>query len=100
MKKPVLYLGGVILLGAGGAAIHALAQSAPQVVKDYQPVTEQMLENPGPDDWLMYSRTFDAQRFSPLKQINKTNVNQLRLAVGDAAWTPARPRPSPSSTTA
>lgn len=50
-----------------------------QVVKDYQPVTEQMLENPAPGDWLMYSRTYDAQRFSPLKQINKSNVNQLRL---------------------
>ncbi len=51
-----------------------------QVVKDYQPVTEQMLEKPAPGDWLMYSRTFDAQRFSPLKQINKSNVNQLRVA--------------------
>ena len=51
-----------------------------QVVKNYQPVTEQMLENPAPGDWLMYSRTFDAQRFSPLKQINKSNVNNLRLA--------------------
>ncbi len=50
-----------------------------QVVKDYQPVTEKMLENPAPGDWLMYSRTYDAQRFSPLKQINKSNVNQLRL---------------------
>lgn len=50
-----------------------------QVVKDYQPVTEQMLEKPAPGDWLMYSRTFDAQRFSPLKQINKSNVNQLRV---------------------
>src|SRR6202034_1379091 len=51
-----------------------------QLVKNYQLVTEQMLENPDPNDWLMYSRTFDAQRFSPLKQINKTNVNQLHLA--------------------
>jgi alcohol dehydrogenase (cytochrome c) len=28
----------------------------------------------------MFSRTYDAQRFSPLKQINKSNVAQLRLA--------------------
>ena len=39
-----------------------------------------MLENPSPDDWLMFSRTYDAQRFSPLKQINKQNVAQLRMA--------------------
>lgn len=51
-----------------------------QVVKNYEPVTQQMLENPSPNDWLMYSRTYDAQRFSPLKQINKQNVSQLHLA--------------------
>jgi len=49
-------------------------------VQNFKPVTEQMLENPSPDDWLMFSRTYDAQRFSPLKQINKQNVGQLRMA--------------------
>jgi alcohol dehydrogenase (cytochrome c) len=48
-------------------------------VQGFVPVTQQMLENPSPDDWLMYSRTYDAQRFSPLKQINKQNVSQLRM---------------------
>jgi alcohol dehydrogenase (cytochrome c) len=28
-------------------------------------------------NWLMYSRTYDAQRFSPLTQINKKNVKRL-----------------------
>jgi alcohol dehydrogenase (cytochrome c) len=37
-----------------------------------------MLLKPSPDDWLMYSRTYDAQRFSPLKQINRQNVGQLK----------------------
>lgn len=49
-------------------------------VKNYQPVTEQMLLKPSPDDWLMYSRTYDAQRFSPLNQVNKKNVSKLRTA--------------------
>src|SRR5215510_16329670 len=49
-------------------------------VKDFVPVTDQMLLNPSPDDWLMFSRTYDAQRFSPLTQVNKQNVNQLGLA--------------------
>src|SRR5688500_13703756 len=44
----------------------------------FAPVTEQMLTNPSPDDWLMYSRTYAAQRFSPLKQITQQNVGQLR----------------------
>jgi len=51
----------------------ALAQ-----IKPSAPVTTKMLENPSPNDWLMYSRTYDAQRFSPLKQITKSNVGQLK----------------------
>jgi quinohemoprotein ethanol dehydrogenase len=31
-------------------------------------------------EWLMYSRTYDEQRFSPLTKINKDNVEQLGLA--------------------
>ena len=52
----------------------------PAVPRPYTPVTSKMLENPSPDDWLMFSRTYDAQRYSPLKQINKQNVAQLKMA--------------------
>src|SRR3954470_23507424 len=45
----------------------------------FPPVTDQMLANPSPDDWLMFSRTYDAQRYSPLKQITKENAGQLKL---------------------
>src|ERR1700751_5182546 len=47
--------------------------------RTFTPVTQKMLENPSPDDWLMFSRTYDAQRYSPLKQINKQNVGQLKM---------------------
>ena len=50
------------------------------VVKDYKPVTDEMLLNPPPGDWLQYSRTYDAWRYSPLKQINKKNISQLHIA--------------------
>src|SRR5256885_3757589 len=46
----------------------------------FVPVTDAMLENPSPNDWLMVSRTYDEQRFSPLTQITKNNVQNLRLA--------------------
>ncbi len=62
------------------AALICTTPVSAQVVKNYVPVTTKMLENPSPDDWLMYSRTYDAQRYSPLKQINKQNVNRLSLA--------------------
>jgi alcohol dehydrogenase (cytochrome c) len=51
----------------------ALAQIKPFVL-----VTQDMLQNPSPADWLHYSRTYDAQRFSPLNQITKQNVGQLK----------------------
>src|SRR5882724_5014785 len=56
------------------------APAAAQQSKDFKPVSDEMLLNPNPEDWLMPSRTYDWQRFSPLNQINKQNVNQLRLA--------------------
>jgi alcohol dehydrogenase (cytochrome c) len=49
-------------------------------VPDYKPVTDEMLLNPNPEDWLQYSRTYDAWRYSPLKQINKKNVSSLHIA--------------------
>jgi alcohol dehydrogenase (cytochrome c) len=48
-------------------------------LENYKPVTQDMLVHPPADDWLMYSRTYDAWRYSPLKQINKANVSQLRM---------------------
>src|SRR5262245_18496472 len=60
-------------------ALLALAATAGQD-KPFVPVTPRMLENPSPNDWLMFSRTYDAQRFSPLEQISKQNINHLRLA--------------------
>ena len=48
--------------------------------QEYKPVTQEMLANPPAADWLMISRTYDEQRYSPLDQINKKNVSQLRMA--------------------
>jgi PQQ-dependent dehydrogenase (methanol/ethanol family) len=59
------------------AAIYAPA--VPAQVKNFEPVTQEKLINPSPDDWLHFSRTYDSQRFSPLKQITKKNVGQLRM---------------------
>ena len=48
-----------------GLIVLSLATSAQ--VKNFVPVTTEMLRNPSPEDWLMFSRTYDAQRFSPLR---------------------------------
>ena len=43
------------------------------------PVTDKMLENPDPADWLMWRRTLNSWGYSPLNQINKANVATLRM---------------------
>jgi len=64
------------------ALIAATALTSPALAADtgFIPVTDATLQNPDPADWLMVSRTYDEQRFSPLTQINKANVANLRLA--------------------
>jgi alcohol dehydrogenase (cytochrome c) len=65
----------VVVLAALAVATVSVSQ-----VRQISPVTTAMLQNPSPNDWLMYSRTYDAQRFSPLNQIRKQNVAQLKMA--------------------
>jgi len=43
-------------------------------------VTYERLRNPEPQNWLMNHRDFGSQRFSPLNQITKANVKNLKLA--------------------
>ncbi|MGK0296481.1 MAG: alcohol dehydrogenase (cytochrome c) [Gammaproteobacteria bacterium] len=47
--------------------------------QNFNPVTTEMLVNPNANDWLMLGRTYDEQRYSPLDQVNKGNVDKLRM---------------------
>jgi PQQ-dependent dehydrogenase (methanol/ethanol family) len=58
------------------AASLGVVSSAPRAVS---PVTDAMLRNPAPGDWLMWRRTLNSWGYSPLDQINKTNVRQLTM---------------------
>jgi alcohol dehydrogenase (cytochrome c) len=44
------------------------------------PVTGEMLRNPPPGDWLNWRRTYDGWAYSPLTQINRKNVKDLKVA--------------------
>ena len=46
---------------------------------DWEPITASRLQNPEPGDWVSYRRTYDVTAFSPLKQINKRTVSDLRM---------------------
>jgi alcohol dehydrogenase (cytochrome c) len=49
-------------------------------VKSYTPVTDAMLRTPPPGDWLMARRNYQGWSYSPLADINRGNVGNLRLA--------------------
>ena len=62
-----------LLLTAGAGAASA------QAARDFTPVTDAMVQDPAPGDWLSWRRTLDGWGFSPLDQVNRDNVGQLRL---------------------
>ena len=75
----------------------ALSGWAPAVFAqetEFQPVTEEMLLDPAPGDWLMWRRTYDAHGFSPLDQVNRENVDDLEL-VWSWAMEPGTNQPTP-----
>ncbi len=47
--------------------------------REFVPVTDQMLQSPAPGDWLMWRRTLDSWGYSPLDEINRENVGELRM---------------------
>ena len=61
----------VAVIGVGPVA----AQDA-----DFTPVTDAMLADPDPADWINWRRTLDGWGYSPLDQIDRENVHQLGLA--------------------
>ena len=73
MKGITLLIACLILLAT---AIYSIAQ---QSGGTFVPVTDAMLENPDPADWLMWRRTLNSWGYSPLDQINATNVRNLRM---------------------
>src|SRR5580704_2399344 len=46
---------------------------------NFVPVDDKMLQKPDPANWMMWRRTLDSWGYSPLNQINRANVAQLRM---------------------
>ena len=69
-------LAAICMVIAFGHAEHTLAA---QAVENQGPVSDAVLQNPDPEDWLHWRRTLDAWGYSPLDQITTENAHQLRL---------------------
>lgn len=68
--------------GAGSIAEAARKASdfVNQEVSAFVPVSMEMLDSPPDADWLQWRRTPDGHGYSPLKQVNRNNIDELRLA--------------------
>jgi PQQ-dependent dehydrogenase (methanol/ethanol family) len=66
-----------VLVVAMAATLSVSAQTKAE--KAFRPVTDAMLKNPDPGDWLMWRRTLNGWGYSPLDQINKSNASKLEL---------------------
>jgi len=62
---------------------------------NWEPITQEFLNEPPPQVWVTKRRTFDAQGFSPLDQITPENVQKLEVAwdfdtgvTGSVQWEP------------
>ena len=78
------------VIAAGVMASATLGQPSIQLTA----VTDAMLANPAPEDWINYRRTLDSWGYSPLDQITRENVDEISmvwsraLASGTAELTP------------
>jgi PQQ-dependent dehydrogenase (methanol/ethanol family) len=64
-------------------------------VKNYVPVTDEMLRHPDPNDWLIVRGNYQAWNHSPLTEITRSNVKDLKLAwvwaMNEGGWSEPMP---------
>ncbi len=82
-NEPSLAVPSALLLAMLLAAVAPTAAQT-SAEADFVPVTDAMLQNPADGDWLMWRRTLDGWGYSPLDQIDRDNVGDLRMV-----WTRA-----------
>jgi alcohol dehydrogenase (cytochrome c) len=65
--------------GRGQAQAPVTGLTVTGEVKNFTPVTDEMLKNPAPGDWLAIRRDHYASNYSPLTQITRDNAQDLQL---------------------
>lgn len=78
MRVSVIVQHSLLLLSS---LLSAHTQGAPETIAETTgPVDTAAITSPADSDWLSYGRNYHEQRYSPLTQINRDNVDQLGLA--------------------
>ncbi len=77
---PMTPMAARLLVVVGALALVLSGSAGTAQVGDFRAVTDAMLENPDPADWLHWRRTLDGWGYSPLDQITTENAHRLQLA--------------------
>ena len=67
------------LLGATTVAQSTPDRPVHELLRDLVPVTDEMLREPDPEDWISFRNGYDLWGYSSLEQIDADNVGELRL---------------------
>ncbi len=78
MRNP-LHPAGAALIAAAAFWVASPTALNAQESNSFRPVTDAMLQDPAPKDWLMWRRTLDSWGYSPLDQVDRDNVKDLRM---------------------
>ena len=88
--RPAFIAGGLAAVLSAAAGLAVFAQGPDRI----RPVTDAELQEPSPDEWLMWRRTLDGWGYSPLDQVNRDNVADLQM-VWSRALQPGRQQGTP-----
>ena len=93
----------VVAAPAAAAATAAAASAGAEAggvtlagtVDGYRPVTGEMLRDPDDGDWLMIRRNYESWSYSPLADVDRSNVGELELAwvwaMNEGGWNAPSP---------
>ena len=76
---PALGFGVSLLAFAAGAAAQPEPAPVPELLEDFVPVTDAMLREPPPENWIGFRNGYALWGYSPLDQIDAGNVGGLQL---------------------
>jgi alcohol dehydrogenase (cytochrome c) len=79
----------------GGANMAPEGMAVTGEVENYVPVTDEMLRDPDPADWLMIRGNYQASSYSELDQITPENVDDLELVYTLPMNEPGTNQPAP-----
>lgn len=83
MKNPIKHLAALVLIISFASCVSEPEKgSVEHLVKVTEEINAERLlsADATPEDWLSYGKNYNEDRFSPLDQINKSNIDSLGLA--------------------